>query len=96
MAANVEATYVIRRPLLSEKSTYAMNERNQYTFEVDPRASKTEIKAAIEAIYKVKVEGINTMLTKQRARRLKYGLSNPSPIKKAIVSLAEGQKIELF
>jgi len=96
MPAHVDATHIIKRPLLSEKSTYAMNERNQYSFVVDPRASKTEIKSAIEAIYKVKVVGINTQVAKHKARRLKYGVVQPAPTKKAIVRLAEGEKIDLF
>ncbi len=96
MSANVDHGYIIKRPVLSEKSTFAMNEREQYTFDVDPRASKTEIKAAIEAIYKVKVLSVNTQVKKHKARRLKYGISRPADSKKAIIGLQEGDKIELF
>jgi large subunit ribosomal protein L23 len=96
MPAHVDASYIIKKPLLSEKSTFAMNERNQYTFVVDPRATKTEIKQAVESIYKVKVVGINTQVQKHKARRLKYGVVKPAPTKKAIIRLAEGEKIELF
>lgn len=96
MSASVDHTYIIKRPVLSEKSTFAMNEKGQYTFDVDPRASKDEIKAAIEAIYKVKVVGVNTQVKKHKARRLKYGISKPADSKKAIVRLEEGATIELF
>lgn len=96
MPAHIDASYVIRRPLLSEKSTFAMNERGHYSFEVDPRATKAEIKAAVESIYKVKVVGINTSRQKHKARMLKYGLTRPAETKKAIVRLADGDKIELF
>lgn len=96
MPAKVDATYIIKSPLLSEKSTFAMNERNQYTFAVDVRASKTEIKRAIEAIYRVKVVGINTQTKKHRSKALKYGVVTPAPTKKAIVRLREGDKIEMF
>ena len=96
MSANVNHIHVLKKPLLSEKSTFAMNERKQYSFVVDPRASKPEIKAAIEAIYKVRVERINTVIQKHRARRLKYGVSKPAPTKKAIVRLHPEDSIELF
>lgn len=96
MPANTDAIYVIKRPLLSEKSTYAMNEQKKYSFEVDVRATKTEIKHAIEQIYKVKVERINTVIEKHKARRFKTGVHVPANTKKAIVRLAEGNAIELF
>lgn len=96
MPANVDAIYVIKRPLLSEKSTYAMNEQKRYTFEVDPRATKTEIKSAVEKLYKVKIEKINTVIEKHKTRRLKVGVLKPANTKKAIVTLKEGDVIELF
>ena len=96
MPANVAPTYVIRRPLLSEKSTWAMNEQKRYAFIVDLRASKDEIKAAVEQLYKVNVVSINTQVKKHAARRLRYGVTTPADTKKAIVRLQEGQTIELF
>jgi len=96
MSARIDHIYVIKKPLLSEKSTFAMNERKQYSFVVDPRATKTQIKAAVEAIYKVRVERVNTVIQKHRARRLKYGVSQPSPTKKAVVHLHADDSIELF
>ncbi|CAG0974240.1 50S ribosomal protein L23 [Phycisphaerales bacterium] len=93
---NIDPAYVVKKPLLSEKSTFAMNERKQYTFVVDPRATKTEIKAAIETLYKVRVEKVNTLIQKHKARRLRYGVVKPSPTKKAIVRLHADDTIELF
>jgi large subunit ribosomal protein L23 len=96
MPANIDATYIIQRPLLSEKSTYAMNEQKRYSFVVDARATKTEIIDAIEKLYKVRVEGINTVREKHKSKRLKFGISTPATTKKAIVSLHKDDTIELF
>ena len=92
----MEAHYVIKQPILTEKSTFGMNERGQYSFLVDRTATKDQIKAAIQEIYKVKVVGVSTQVRKGKFRRLKYGLTQESTTKKAIVRLAEGQAIELF
>jgi large subunit ribosomal protein L23 len=89
-------TDVIKRPLLTEKSTFAQNELNKYAFVVDRRATKDDIKKAVESLYKVSVTGVNTMVTRPSTRRLKYGVIHGKDIKKAIVSVKEGQKIELF
>jgi len=96
MPANVDHTHIIKKPLLSEKGTYGMNEQGRYAFIVDPRATKAEIKGAIEFIYKVKVTGVNTQVRKGKARRLKYGLVIEPSTKKATIRLKDGDKIELF
>ena len=96
MPANVDAIHIIKRPLLSEKSTFGMNEFKLYAFEVDPRATKTEIRGAIESIYKVRVVSVNTQVRKNKARRLRYGVVKPAPTKKAIVRLHAEDSIELF
>ncbi len=85
---------IIKAPVITEKSE-ALKANGQYTFKVDPRANKTEIKSAIEKIFKVKVTSIKTMNEKPKKRRVgRYsGYTNRS--KKAIVTLAEGQTIEL-
>ncbi|MFG0325837.1 MAG: 50S ribosomal protein L23 [Phycisphaerales bacterium JB037] len=88
-------TYVIRKPVLTEKST-AMAEENTYAFEVDRRSNKDEIKAAIEELYGVRVENVRTLMTKGRRRRLRYGWVNGGKVKKAMVRLAEGESIDLF
>ena len=92
----LEAHYVIKQPILTEKSTFSMNERGQYAFLVDGRASKDEIKQAIQDIYKVKVVGVTTQTRKGKQRRLKVGVVVEPTTKKATIRLAEGQTIELF
>ena len=92
----MEAHYVIKRPLLTEKSTFAMNERKQFSFLVDPRATKDEIKRAVEKLYNVRVVGVNTQNRKGKYRRLKYGLVVEATTKKATVRLHPEDTIELF
>lgn len=91
----MEALYVIKKPLLTEKSTSAM-ELNRYTFEVDRRATKDDVKAAIEKLYNVKVEGVTTQVRKGKLRRMRYGYVHEKVSKKATVRLKEGDRIELF
>lgn len=85
---------IIKAPVITEKSQMAQA-NGQYTFKVDPKANKTEIKLAIEKIFNVKVVKISTINEKPKKKRVgRYtGLTNRS--KKAIVTLAEGQTIEL-
>jgi len=92
----MEAHYIIKRPLLTEKSTFAMNERKQFSFLVDPRATKDDIKKAIEKLYNVRVVGVNTQNRKGKHRRLKYGLVIEATTKKATVRLHPDDTIELF
>ncbi len=86
---------VIRRPLITEKATSAL-EVNQYTFEVDHRAAKPDIKAAVEKLFDVKVVGISTMNPPRRSRRIGRFAGKRSQVKKAVVRLADGNKIQLF
>ena len=86
---------VIRRPLITEKATNAL-ELNQYTFEVDHRAAKPDIKAAVEKLFDVRVIGISTMNPPRRTRRIGRFSGKRSQVKKAIVRLAEGNTIQLF
>ena len=85
---------IIKAPVITEKSQIE-KEAGQYTFKVDPKANKTEIKSAIEKIFNVKVSSIKTMNEKPKKRRVgRYsGMSNRS--KKAIVTLKDGQTIDL-
>jgi large subunit ribosomal protein L23 len=92
----MDATYIIKRPLVTEKSTFQMNELGQYSFEVDPRATKPEIKAAIEKIYKVRVMAVNTQTRKGKERRLKYGYVTGPKRKRAMVRLHPDDSIDLF
>jgi len=86
---------VIRRPLITEKATKAI-ESNQYTFEVDPRAAKPDIKAAVEKLFDVRVIGVSTMNPPRKTRRVGRFSGKRAQVKKAVVRLAEGNTIQLF
>ncbi|MBD5786766.1 50S ribosomal protein L23 [Cellulosimicrobium terreum] len=85
---------VILTPVVSEKS-YGLLDEGKYTFVVDPRANKTEIKIAIEQIFDVKVASVNTINRKGKTRRTRYGLGKRKDTKRAIVTLREGT-IDIF
>jgi large subunit ribosomal protein L23 len=84
---------VVRAPVITEKSTL-LSERNQFVFRVAENATKPEIKAAIEALFKVKVTAVNTLITKGKTKRFKGRPGVRSDVKKAFVTLAEGQSID--
>lgn len=92
----MQLAYVLKKPLVTEKSTFDMEERNRYAFEVDRRATKADIRRAVETVYGVKVEDVSTQRRKGGARRLRYGWVNEAVTKKAIVRLREGDSIDLF
>ena len=85
---------VIIKPVVSEKS-YNLIDNGKYTFEVDPRSNKTEIKQAIEAIFNVKVDKVNTLNRVGKTRRTKFGLGKRKDEKRAIVTLKSGS-IDIF
>ncbi len=87
---------IIRRPLVTEKMTRLQEQLNQYAFEVDPKANKIEIKAAVESRFKVRVTKVNTSNVQGKVKRLGRFSGRKPNWKKAIVTLAEGEKIELF
>jgi large subunit ribosomal protein L23 len=86
---------VIIRPIVSEKS-YAGLERNAYTFLVDPRSNKTEIKEAIQTIWGVRVTSVNTLRRQGKTKRRGYTKGRRPDQKRAIVTLADGDSIEIF
>jgi large subunit ribosomal protein L23 len=86
---------VILRPVISEKS-YEMLDENKYTFIVDPRANKTHIKQAVEKIFGVKVLAVNTMNRQGKRKRRGLVIGKRPDTKRAIVTVAPGDKIELF
>ncbi len=93
----MEADYkIIRRPLITEKSTMQKEMQNQLAFEVDRRANKIEIKKAVERIFKVQVENVRTINYQGKRKRLGRNIGRRRHWKKAIVSLKPGQKIEFF
>ena len=85
---------ILIAPVVSEKS-YGLLDQGKYTFVVDPRANKTEIKIAIEQIFAVKVASVNTINRKGKARRTKFGIGRRKDTKRAIVTLREGT-IDIF
>ena len=89
-------TDVLKKPVLTEKSLALQTEENKYTFDVDLDANKTEVKIAVEKLFNVKVEKVNIVNVRPKKRRVgRYEGFKPS-MKKAIVTLAEGQTIEKF
>ncbi len=86
---------VILRPVISEKS-YEMLDENKYTFIVDPRANKTHIKQAVEKIFDVKVLSVNTMNRQGKRKRRGLIVGKRPDTKRAIVTVAPGDRIELF
>jgi large subunit ribosomal protein L23 len=85
---------VIRRPIITEKST-AVSEHNQLIFAVATDATKAQIKAAVEALFKVKVKSVNTLIRKGKAKRFRGILGQQGKSKRAIVTLVEGQSIDV-
>jgi large subunit ribosomal protein L23 len=87
---------VIRRPLVTEKSTIGRETQNLATFAVDVRATKHDIKRAIEELFDVRVTAVRTMRQQGKKRRVGRQIGRRPAWKKAIVQLAEGQSIEFF
>jgi large subunit ribosomal protein L23 len=85
---------VVLSPHITEKSTM-LSEQNAVVFKVAGSASKPEIKAAVEALFNVKVTGVNTMVTKGKSKRWKGKPYQRSDFKKAVVTLAEGDSIDI-
>jgi len=86
---------VIRHPIISEKS-YALIAQSKYTFRVHPDAHKTQIRAAVEEIFDVRVVDVRTMKQKPKPKRRGWTRGQTRSWKKAIVELAPGERIELF
>ena len=86
---------ILLAPVVSEKS-YSLIDENKYTFVVDPRANKTEIKIAVEAVFNVTVTAVNTLNRKGKVRRTRYGAGKRPDTKRAIVTVADGQRIDIF
>ena len=87
---------VVLAPVVSEKSYDLIDEVGTYTFVVDPRASKTEIKRAVESIFKVRVVAVNTMNRRGKRKRTGWTFGKRSDVKRALVTLAEGDQIDIF
>ena len=86
---------VLLAPVISEKS-YGLLDENKYTFIVSPDANKTEIKIAVEKVFNVRVERVNTINRQGKRKRTRQGFGKRKDTKRAIVSLAAGDRIEIF
>ena len=86
---------IIYAPIITEKTALMANE-NKYAFKVDPRANKTQIKQAVEKVFNVKVESVNTINVRPKKKRVGKYTGYTNKVKKAIVKLKEGSSIELI
>jgi large subunit ribosomal protein L23 len=86
---------ILLKPVISEKS-YRLADDGKYTFLVAPSANKTQIRQAVEAVFTVRVTGVNTSNRPGKRRRTRFGWGKRPDIKRAIVTLAEGDRIDLF
>ena len=93
-AINKDPRDIIIKPIVSEKS-YSLIDEGKYTFEVDPRSNKTEIKQAIEHIFKVEVASVNTLNRQGKTRRTRFGMGKRKDTKRAVVTLKSGS-IDIF
>jgi large subunit ribosomal protein L23 len=91
---NKDPRDILLSPVVSEKS-YSLLDEGKYTFIVDPRANKTEIKIAVERVFGVKVDSVNTLNRQGKTRRTKFGTGKRKNTKRAIVTLKEGS-IDIF
>lgn len=87
---------VLKRPLVTEKTNALRDTKNDYAFEVASNANKVEIRQAVETLFGVKVKSVRTAVVRGKYRRTRQGLGQRPNWKKAIVTLIEGQSIELF
>ena len=87
---------IIKYPSITEKNTTLRTTENKYVFSVDPKASKIQVREAVEKIFKVKVLSVNTMIVKGKLKRMGRAAGYRSDWKKAIVRLEKGQTIDKF
>ena len=86
---------VLQKPVICEKS-YGLLDDNKYTFIVRPDANKTQIKIAVEQIFNVTVTSVNTLNRQGKRKRTRFGFGQRKATKRAIVSLKEGDRIDIF
>lgn len=95
MSTKAEHYDVIVKPVITEKATFVQELGNAYTFVVAPDSTKPEIREAVEALFDVKVKAVNTVVTKGKSKRFRGRLGRRSDVKKAYVTLEEGQSIDV-
>jgi large subunit ribosomal protein L23 len=91
----MEARQIIKEPLVTEKSTELRSKDNKYVFIVDKRATKAQIKQAVEELFKVKVEGVHTAIYRGKLRRMGVYSGYRPDWKKAVVKIQKGQEIKM-
>jgi len=89
-------TQIVKKPLVTEKSTWEGERHGRYSFRVDPRATKPQVKRAIEALYEVRVEKVRTLRRKPKQVRNRFGRGKTASWKKAIVELHPDDRIDLI
>ena len=94
MSVKAELYDVIRKPIITEKATLA-SENGAYVFEVSIDSNKPQIKEAVEALFEVKVKAVNTTITKGKAKRFRGQMGKRKDVKKAYVTLEEGNAIDV-
>ena len=94
LEANKDPREILISPVVSEKA-YTLLDQGKYTFVVDPRANKSEIKRAVESVFGVKVESVHTLNRAGKTRRTRFGIGKRKDTKRAIVTLREGT-IDIF
>jgi large subunit ribosomal protein L23 len=87
---------LLKRPVITEKSTSAIEHRNAYVFQVDPAANKLEIKKAVEELFNVKVVKVNTLRRRGKSKRMGVIRGQTQSVKEAIVTLRRGDKIDVY
>ncbi len=95
MNLNRDPRDILLAPVVSEKS-YGLLDENKYTFLVHPEANKTEIKIAVEKVFGVKVKNVNTLNRQGKRKRTRFGYGKRKDTKRAIVTVAEGDRIDIF
>jgi len=95
MTTHADPRDVLLAPVISEKS-YGLIDENKYTFLVHPDANKTQIKIAVEQVFNVKVTSVNTLNRQGKRKRTRFGYGKRNASKRAVVSLAAGDRIDLF
>lgn len=96
VAAHFEPHQIILRPRVTEKGVYQSEKVNQYTFEVNPLATKSQIKSAVETLFDVQVDKVATQTRRGKARRFRFKFGETKAWKKAIVKLKPDNKIDFF
>lgn len=92
----IDPTYIIKRPLITEKSAWEGETRNRYSFLVDRRATKPQIRAAVTKLYDVRVEKVSTQVRKGKYFRTRFGPAKSNDWKRATVQLHPEDRIELY